>query len=72
LHYINFRTILITTKRLLSRFRKSILRTTTILKIKKKKKNTRIQQDKNKIKIIVDNKKYNKDKIVANKIDKKN
>jgi len=31
-----------------------------------------MQQEKNKIKIINNNKKHNKDKIVANKIDKKN
>jgi len=38
LHYINLRTSLKITKRLLFRFRKLILRITTILKIKKKRR----------------------------------
>jgi len=72
LHYINFRISLTITKRLLFKSRKSISRIATILKIKKKKNNTRVQQEKNKIKIIVNNKKHNEDEIVANKIDEKN
>ncbi len=72
MYYINLRTNLKITKKLLFKFQKSILRTATILKKKNNNNNTKIQQKKNKIKIINNDKKYNKDKIVANKVNKKN